>query len=423
MCRARKAENRRCECDTSEARQERRKNAEARLKNLPVVNNTTPDYSLPLIPRESPASIDDIQEEINNLNEARALLKPLLMSSKRSNNGYFPTYDKILNRLGANIENFAETQYGAPTDNQLQVAMYPFMTGKYYENTLEAIKAGKAPHKAHETAQTQLYYSDAWPQVKETVGRLLEVRNEAYRNALRDAGVIFADPDSLKYAEESSDEAAVKSVKNALYFYPQSWVDSSNETHLKELPFVIKSTLSPNERAEYARRKQDYDNDYNFLDVTRLTVSKDSRFMIGSNPSMRPALHEFAHRIQHTVKGIPRHEKYFLNRRAGYFVDDGIPPEKPSLIYPDLYQERNIFDEDQDKVKNTEEGIRDNFPNHYMGKIQCGGADEILSMGMETLFGGTNGAFAGILRTKADSDYKKFMLGILASSVNDKFYT
>lgn len=50
------------------------------------------------------------------------------------------------------------------------------------------------------------------------------------------------------------------------------------------------------------------------------------------------------------------------------------------------------------------------------GKIQVGRATEVLSMGMETLFAGTNSGFAGMLRMKADPDSKKFILGLLASS-------
>ena len=38
-------------------------------------------------------------------------------------------------------------------------------------------------------------------------------------------------------------------------------------------------------------------------------------------------------------------------------------------------------------------------------------------MGMEYLFAGTNGGLAGLGNHKADADYKKFILGVLASSV------
>jgi hypothetical protein len=52
-----------------------------------------------------------------------------------------------------------------------------------------------------------------------------------------------------------------------------------------------------------------------------------------------------------------------------------------------------------------------------MGKIYSGSSyTEILSMGMESLFAGTNGGFVGMDNNKPDADYKKFILGVLASS-------
>lgn len=405
MCRV-KSENKRCECDTSEARQERRKNEAARNINALIAYQPTPDFSLPLIAREKPVTVDEIRAKIENLNEARDKLKPLLKSASRAGYGFFPEYDKILNNIGADIENLAETKYGAPTDNQLKSAMYPFTSHSYYKDVGKSLREGSNVSYSHLLAEQKLY-SDFGSQIKETVGSLLEQRNEAYRNALKDSGVVFANPDSLQYAKESYD-AAIKSVRNALHFYPQSWVDASNEEHLKGLPFVIKTT---HERAEYNRSVTDFDDDWNTIEVARLTISKDSRFLVGDDPSMRVAIHEFAHRIQHTVKNLYMHERFFLDRRSGLGTAS---IERPTLIYP-WDEEKEMQKEEHDRqVK--EEGIRDNFPTHYMGKIQVGKATEILSMGMETLFAGTNGAFAGMLRTKADPDYKKFILGLLASS-------
>jgi hypothetical protein len=284
------------------------------------------------------------------LKEAKENLKPLLRSSKRLGHGYFPEYDILLNSIGTGIENLAEIKYGAPTDEQLKSAMYPFTSHTYYKDIIVALNEGNKLSNSHVIAENKLY-SDFGPQIKEVVGALLEKRNEAYRSALMDSGVIFANPNSLQYAK-GSDKKAVDSVKNALYFYPQVWVDASNERHLTERPFAIKSTRTSTERAEYDPKKQDFDEDWNFIDVSRLTVSTDSRYLVGNDPSMRVALHEFAHRVQHTVKTLPRHEIFFLDRRSGYFAADGVPPEKTTRIYDWL----------------EEEGIRDGFPNHYMGE-------------------------------------------------------
>lgn len=116
---------------------------------------------------------------------------------------------------------------------------------------------------------------------------------------------------------------------------------------------------------------------------------------VATNTSV--AVHELAHRMEATNPQIVQMERAFLLRRAGVLGEN---PESLTTIY---------------KGK-KEKGYKDNFITHYMGKVYDGTAYEILSMGMEALFEGTRGGFIGQNGEKRDSDYKRAIIGILASS-------
>jgi hypothetical protein len=138
--------------------------------------------------------------------------------------------------------------------------------------------------------------------------------------------------------------------------------------------------------------------------TAELTVTKDGQSFVGDDKGMRVAMHEFAHRVEATTPHITAYEDAFLKRRAGHLPVEGnseVTPEKLSSIYSGK----------------KEVGFKDNFPSHYMGKVYHGSSyKEILSMGMESVFSGTNGGLVGLDNYSADADYKKFILGVLASS-------
>lgn len=129
--------------------------------------------------------------------------------------------------------------------------------------------------------------------------------------------------------------------------------------------------------------------------VPEITINEDKSGYTHKAPGTSTAIHEFAHRVGHVHPEILRAEQNFLNSRT--------IGEEEKLIggYKDEY------------------GYRDNFTNHYMGKVYKSGDREILSMGMEALFSGTNGGFTNAFQHKRDPEYKSFILGLLASSVND----
>ena len=134
---------------------------------------------------------------------------------------------------------------------------------------------------------------------------------------------------------------------------------------------------------------------------SELAISQEPFPVVGGK-GFRAAIHEFSHRVERTTPRITAYEQAFLKRRAGHFSSGA--PESISVIGD----------------SENEVGYKDNFISHYMGRVYGSEATEILSTGMETLWGGQYGGFAGTNGYKADPDHKRFILGILASSAKRK---
>lgn len=130
--------------------------------------------------------------------------------------------------------------------------------------------------------------------------------------------------------------------------------------------------------------------------IHELTINEIGDYAGHSEPGTRVAIHELAHRMETVMPELTRIERSFLKQRAG---------NNPKL--------------ETVNGRSKELGYRDSFPNHYMGRVYDNNHREILSMGMETLFSGTNGGFAGSHNYKEDKEYKHFIIGLLASTVND----
>lgn len=555
MCRDRNTGQRRCPCDTSEARRLRRQNSAAKGSYAALVSEPVESKALLTVVPAEPYTVESIKEDIASLHTLAAEMK----AQGADSSTIMLTYDKKLNDIGSGVEFLAETKYGAPTDEEL-VSGVEMATLKAesaaldrrneIRNTIELLDIEEARireelsvhadrethpiikerHAVWEEKDPETYA--AW-QAKVEEGRkmsqsmwggsgkarseiiaarkeLLEKRNEAMLSALKEVGVEFADPDSIEFSDDSHADA-VKSLKNALPFYPQSWVDASNASN-RVRPLRIKrskgrahysssrgqNTFTHRTEAWITQKPKDWqpdphnkqDSEYISLEgksewidpksgivhenwygdnetrtawvsvsydyapegaspkgkvwekvehyeekyvsgegmvrtgnlITRyrkprysrgmasttykaeLTVTKDSEMHVGNDAGMRVAMHEFAHRVEGTTPVVTAYEEAFLKRRAGHLNPDSsstVEPEKLTKIYSGR----------------KEVGFKDNFPSHYMGKVYEGSSyKEILSMGMESLFAGTNGGLAGLGNHKADADYKKFILGVLASS-------
>lgn len=110
------------------------------------------------------------------------------------------------------------------------------------------------------------------------------------------------------------------------------------------------------------------------------------------------ALHELAHRMEDAQpsKYLSILEEEFHKRRTT--SSDGSRMKEVRL-----YKGKNEF------------GIPDDFVSDYMGKIyEDRKYFEILSTGMEAVFGSNYGNLQGVLGRKSDPDMKNFILGLLA---------
>lgn len=552
MCRDRNTGQRRCPCDTSEARQNRRKNAGARSEYATLVQEPVESKALPVPEKTEPYTVETIRADIDDLKTMSSSLR----NTGASSDEVFAAYDKKLNSIGSGIEYLAETKYGAPTDEELResvknASQIALVNKGIMRNELKAIQleSDELEKKlfAHADRQThpimkerhavwaekdpEMYaaykaiddksvilsrgiFGSAGNEVTAAKKTLLEKRNEAIQSALKEVGVEFADPESVEYSDDSHKDA-VKSLKNALAYYPQSWVDASNAQHKNRELRIKRSTGRAHYSSMRAQRKYThrteayiilkpegwspdphdrYESEYVNLNgektwtdpvsgivhsgygmygdkepktswlsmsydysrsetppkgdgwekvehhetkyvpgegivktgnmetryrkprttrsrssstyTAELTVTKDSQVWVGEDKGMRVAMHEFAHRAEATSPHLTAYEEAFLKRRSGNLPsEDGsaTEPEKLTSIY--------------EGSKKKEMGYKDNFPSHYMGKVYSGSNyKEILSMGMESVFAGTNGGLVGLDNHKPDADYKKFILGVLASS-------
>lgn len=399
MCRAKDKENRRCGCDTNEARRLRYGvNIAKRMWNSMVNRPPKPNFL------ESPKdvalfTIENIKQEISSLQTFE--------DPSSATNAALIWHDRKLNTIGAGVEHLAATKYGAPSDEQLveaektvRVALelaQDEIDAKYEKYKLELLESGKNELESDEEAITRAI-QDNLPESYGKFCSLIEIRNEAYRKSLVDVGVEFATPESFLTSEDS-DKETLDSVRKAVTFYPQSWVDLSNEDQ-KDGGVPLQVTKSSG-RGYYLEEYQDDDTKIK----AELSIAAYENPYVGDERTSN-AIHELAHRVSVFVPSIELSEKTFLARRTGQIAlprPDGSIPKPEKLSWMDTAK--------------TEKGYRDNFPVHYMGRVYEGGCgSEIFSTGMDSLFTGQLGGLSGIDEYSADPDYRKFILGLLASS-------
>lgn len=306
MCRT---AGRRCPCDTSQARNNRRHNQKMRLQHSDSLQKTSKSQNVS--PKVGQAlDVARLREEVASLHE-------LLEDYGR--NGSFTSAEKAAEldaqviRVGEHVQQLAEQKYGAPSDDEIKeikdkaedatstIARYKEDIAnaerdtihkefnKRYEELREKIGLRNPRFKTalfarmlelHEnglssedydelnklkieaeseksTIKLRNYYAginkkidELQPEVddaKAKVSKKLAERAQAYKKALEDAGVEFASKESLSISEDSH-KAAAKSVQEALPYFPKQWVEMSNEA-AKKTPLRIKKTQG---RAHYS---------------------------------------------------------------------------------------------------------------------------------------------------------------------------
>ena len=237
-------------------------------------------------------------------------------------------------------------------------------------------------------------------EVDTKVKQLLLTRRTAFQQALRDAGVVFADAGSLSI-DADSDTSAVSAVNEAVACFPQQWVEASNATGR----LVLKDTRG---RAYYHGQSTAMLQDGKRIDSipptkTTIYISPDHRTQLFSdNLGYRVAIHELSHCFEAVISGLYTLQESFLHRRAGFMNGK---PEELKPIY----------------LGKKEYGYRGGFGNPYAGKVYDDSHHrEVLSIGMEALFAGSQYglSYGRSSRAQPDPDYRNFILGALCYKVN-----
>lgn len=141
----------------------------------------------------------------------------------------------------------------------------------------------------------------------------------------------------------------------------------------------------------------DYDRERSLSDDDRTPTS-----LITTSNDNRAAVHELGHRMENTVPGLMPLAQAWRDQRCkdGRRVRVGSRPD--------------------------EWGITGGFVNDYVGKVYASGDTEVLSVGVEAVFG--SGMYGGLVgdptygqgrQREADHDHRAFILGVLATVGKD----
>lgn len=128
--------------------------------------------------------------------------------------------------------------------------------------------------------------------------------------------------------------------------------------------------------------------------------------MEGLGPHAAAAVHELAHRFDHSVKGVARLASKYRLMRTNTVPVRGRPGE---------FRQQPL----KSITRHSREKYREGgFVHRYMGRVYVDAPEvtEVLSMGMEALFCGTFGGLLGVGGWIADLESRDMVLGILASA-------
>lgn len=220
--------------------------------------------------------------------------------------------DRKLQSIGEDIEYLAEMKYDAPRDSQfLEITNEEGQNFQELLNSLikynkarfaEATKLGEklevyADLESHpvQDERWEVWYEkepeifahwfsrmekiwalnkrikSLWYEAQAIRSELYEKRSEAIIKTLNDVGVRLADPNTALFSSLSENKA-VLTLKEAVKFYPQFWVDASNTKHWSS-PLFVEMT---NARGRYSPRHQHLESwAYPVVDVVIVTKPED----------------------------------------------------------------------------------------------------------------------------------------------------
>lgn len=155
----------------------------------------------------------------------------------------------------------------------------------------------------------------------------------------------------------------------------------------------------PNEEdgTEVWRRPYITTTDTKYNSVSELTINPVGS-LAGRGAHFEVTAHELGHRFEHTVPGITALEEDFLARRT----TDPETGEREPLA--------NLYGTSKEQAR------ADGFATAYIGKeYKNSPYREVLSMGVESLFSGSQGGLVGAGHYRADPDMRAFVLGVMAT--------
>lgn len=148
-------------------------------------------------------------------------------------------------------------------------------------------------------------------------------------------------------------------------------------------------------------------------------MDHDPTGVAGKPRGYASAVHELAHRFEHTMVEILRLESAFVTRRttAANGEREELSVWNPKI--PEVKVRKDHFVATyigREYPKTKDERSTSSAVSTVLGNAEHFGTGyEVLSMGTEALFGGNYGGFVGLGKNRADDDHRNFVLGTLAA--------
>lgn len=376
--------------------------------------------------------ISSIRSELHALNNKIGVIKTPVYHDTTLTDDEIESEKKVI-ELGEKLESLS-AHYGAPTEEEWDSVRNVYDTKKE-DLRLVMEKSKEDMDKAEIEAEDALdgdsfdevdrlddiykdkkrkYYENLRaydsPEVDETgYKKLVTQRASAYRSALEATGVEFAQSENIEVKTWDNKEnnpltpaqiEAQETIKTAAAIFPKKWIENSNN-----FKYNLNVSFVSGVRAGYS----------GIGHVIRLDPADKN---LSST-----AAHELTHRIETANLEVGNQERLFLNRRAGLLdYSQGVTKKKPQV--KTVYSGR------------SEWGYSGGFPNAYVGKVydyrnnytkaqrerfnRGDACYEVMSMGTEMVFFGKMGGGEGYGAHTADTNYKNFVLGMFASTGNNK---
>lgn len=384
--------NRRCEAPSSAAAAARSNHAVSKLRSEPLLPSPVPGavdlkpaVNIPQLQQLVLMSLDtsDDEDDVEDRLDATARLVE-----------EYDTVDLAVAAIGARMAERGEELAGI-TEAEILTAYESRLAASLEEYEMADEIYGDAVRSRTDTpALTKEYRviqrahsnlkSGNDPQVKEQMRRLTDGYLAALAEVVPMGGTHDLDPSSHKGVE--------KSLNDGARCYPSSWVKISNSGQ-QIRGMVARSNGNPH----YLSRKRVAAKDGSgaqIISAIAVDPSEEGAIVGGLSRYEPDAIHEQMHRYENVVEGIMDLENMFLDRRNT--LPDGTLEPLQKMYGSGKVQTRP-----------------DHFTDRYTGRRYEDGASELMSTGMEGIFGGKYGGFIGIGNWQPDTEMRNFVLGVL----------